>query len=105
MMSSEFIQNCPIKCTLHRFIFLLYTLPGVPSIYYGSEFGIEGRKERSSDDCLRPALSLGNYETALEDNPCTALSAALGQIRQHTPALSYGSYAELHHKPSVCICT
>ena len=22
---------------------LLYTLPGVPSIYYGSEFGIEGR--------------------------------------------------------------
>ena len=75
---------------------LLYTLPGVPSIYYGSEFGIEGRKERSSDDSLRPALSLDDYETALGDNPCTALVAALGQIRQHTPALSYGSYAELH---------
>ena len=75
---------------------LLYTLPGVPSIYYGSEFGIEGRKERSSDDSLRPALSLDDYETALGDNPCTALIAALGQIRQHTPALSYGSYAELH---------
>ena len=26
---------------------LLYTLPGVPSIYYGSEFGIEGRKRNS----------------------------------------------------------
>ena len=75
---------------------LLYTLPGIPSIYYGSEFGIEGRKERSSDDSLRPALSLDDYETALGDNPCTALVAALGQIRQHTPALSYGSYAELH---------
>ena len=75
---------------------LLYTLPGVPSIYYGSEFGIEGRKERSSDDSLRPALSLDHYETAMGDNPCTALIAALGQIRQHTPALSYGSYAELH---------
>ena len=75
---------------------LLYTLPGVPSIYYGSEFGIEGRKERSSDDSLRPALSLDDYETALGDNPCTALVAALGQIRQHTPALSYGSYTELH---------
>ena len=75
---------------------LLYTLPGVPSIYYGSEFGIEGRKECSSDDSLRPALSLDDYETALGDNPCTALIAALGQIRQHTPALSYGSYAELH---------
>ena len=74
---------------------LLYTLPGVPSIYYGSEFGIEGRKERSSDDSLRPALVLADYADAKETNPCTALVAALGKIRQNTPALSYGSYAEL----------
>ena len=74
---------------------LLYTLPGVPSIYYGSEFGIEGRKERSSDDSLRPALNLADYADAKETNPCTALIAALGKIRQNTPALSYGSYAEL----------
>ena len=74
---------------------LLYTLPGVPSIYYGSEFGIEGRKERTSDDSLRPALNLKDYADAIEKNPCTALVAALGKIRQNTPALSYGSYAEL----------
>ena len=74
---------------------LLYTLPGVPSIYYGSEFGIEGHKERSSDDSLRPALNLEDYESALSDNPCTALIAALGKIRQNTPAQSYGSYTEL----------
>ena len=74
---------------------LLYTLPGVPSIYYGSEFGIEGRKERTSDDSLRPALDLKDYADATEKNPCTALVAALGKIRQNTPALSYGSYAEL----------
>lgn len=74
---------------------LLYTLPGVPSIYYGSEFGIEGRKERTSDDSLRPALNLADYADAVEKNPCTALIAALGKVRQNTPALSYGSYAEL----------
>ena len=74
---------------------LLYTLPGVPSIYYGSEFGIEGRKERSSDDSLRPVLDLADYADAKETNPCTALVAALGKIRQNTPALSYGSYTEL----------
>ena len=74
---------------------LLYTLPGVLSIYYGSEFGIEGKKEKFSDDSLRPALDIKDYADAVQKNPCTALIAALGKIRQHTPALSYGSYAEL----------
>lgn len=74
---------------------LLYTLPGVPSIYYGSEFGIEGKKEKFSDDSLRPALDIKDYADAVQKNPCTALIVALGKIRQHTPALSYGSYAEL----------
>ena len=74
---------------------LLYTLPGVPSIYYGSEFGIEGKKEKFSDDSLRPALNIEDYADAVQKNPCTSLIAALGKVRQHTPALSYGSYAEL----------
>ncbi|MBQ8316195.1 MAG: alpha-amylase [Lachnospiraceae bacterium] len=74
---------------------LLYTLPGVPSIYYGSEFGIEGKKEQFSDDSLRPALSLSDFGNAITDNPCTRLLTALGHIRQTTPALSYGDYKEL----------
>lgn len=74
---------------------LLYTLPGVPSIYYGSEFGIDGKKEKFSDASLRPALDLKDYADAVTKNPCTALIAALGKVRQGTPALSYGSYSEL----------
>ncbi len=74
---------------------LLYTLPGVPSIYYGSEFGIEGRKEYGSDDSLRPALNIEDYKDSAKTNPCTALIAALGKVRQAVPALSYGSYDEL----------
>lgn len=74
---------------------LLYTLPGVPSVYYGSEFGIEGKKERYSDDSIRPALNLADYANAAEENPCTKLIAALGRIRQHTKELSYGDYKEL----------
>ena len=74
---------------------LLYTLPGVPSVYYGSEFGIEGKKERYSDDSIRPALNLTDYANAAEENPCTKLIAALGRIRQHTKKLSYGDYKEL----------
>ena len=74
---------------------MLYSLPGIPSLYYGSEFGIEGRKESGSDDSLRPALCLEDYKDAVQTNPCTKLIAALGRIRRNTPALQYGSYQEL----------
>ncbi len=74
---------------------LLYTLPGIPSIYYGSEFGIEGRKERGSDASLRPALQLEDYKDAIQNNACTALIAALGKLRQETIALIYGTYEVL----------
>lgn len=74
---------------------LMYTLPGVPSIYYGSEFGIEGRKEKFSDDSLRPALKLADYAEATTKNPYTKVIAALGKARQQYKALSYGDYKEL----------
>lgn len=46
---------------------MMYTMPGVPSIYYGSEFGIEGMRTAYSDYELRPCLDLDsipnpNYE-------------------------------------------
>ncbi|SFB69699.1 alpha-amylase family glycosyl hydrolase [Butyrivibrio sp. YAB3001] len=75
---------------------LLYTLPGIPSVYYGSEFAIEGRKEKFSDASLRPALDINDFKDALETNPATKLIAALGKIRKNTPELSYGDYKELH---------
>lgn len=75
---------------------LLYTLPGIPSIYYGSEFGIEGRKYRGgSDDEIRPALDLADFVDAEEKNWCTAVISRLGNIRQQEKALSYGNYSEL----------
>lgn len=74
---------------------LCYTLPGVPSVYYGSEFGIEGKKEKWSDASLRPALNYDDYKNAISTNACTALIAKLGKIRQSVKALSYGDYREL----------
>ena len=71
---------------------LLYTLPGIPSVYYGSEWGIQGEKHRGgSDEAIRPALRLED----MTDNACTALLSALGKLRQETPALVWGSYREL----------
>ena len=74
---------------------MLYTLPGIPSIYYGSEFGIEGRKGGNSDDSLRPALNYDDYKDAIHTNPCTQLIATLGKLRQNIKALCYGDYKQL----------
>lgn len=74
---------------------LLYTLPGIPSVYYGSEFGIEGKKERGSDDSLRPAISCEQYRDATEQSELTKLISRLGKIRSQAKALSYGTYQEL----------
>ena len=69
---------------------LLYTLPGIPSVYYGSEFGIEGKKERWSDASLRPELHLEDFR----DNDLAKVIAALGCLWQQTPVFAYGDYEE-----------
>ncbi len=74
---------------------LLYTLPGIPSIYYGSEFAIEGKKEKFSDASLRPELNFDDYKDALNTNASTKLIAALGKVRQSSNALNNGDYKEL----------
>lgn len=40
----------------------LFTIQGIPSVYYGSEFGIHGRKADGSDAPLRPKLILEDME-------------------------------------------
>lgn len=72
---------------------LLFTLPGIPSIYYGSEWGIEGKRSRTSDESLRPALSL----KAQNSRPCALKDhiTALARIHKENPELHGGLYKEL----------
>ena len=74
---------------------LLYTVYGIPSVYYGSEFGIEGQKEQGSDWNLRPALSLADYADAYENNEITKLCRKLGQLKKEYAELTNGTYQEL----------
>lgn len=75
---------------------MLYTLKGVPSIYYGSEFGIEGHKYRGgSDDDIRPYINQDDYKDAIKNNPFTQIVSILGNLRKNNPILSYGSYKQL----------
>ncbi len=74
---------------------LLYTLPGVPSVYYGSEFAVEGKKEKGSDESLRPALNAEEYLNGANDKKITKIISLLGKARCGSTELSYGEYREL----------
>ena len=74
---------------------LLYTLPGIPSVYYGGEWGVEGRKEGTCDDGLRPRLVLSEMEERAPIPELKGLICRLGAIRRENPALTDGVYREL----------
>ena len=69
---------------------LLFTLPGIPSIYYGSEWGIQGRRGHNSDTELRPRIlpprplaeemqtSDGQNTGIRTDGNCQSFSSATG---------------------------
>ncbi len=67
---------------------VLYTMPGIPCVYYGSEYGAEGDKSQG-DDALRPAFD------AIDKNKNGELCALIGKlnaIRCREKALAYGNY-------------
>lgn len=74
---------------------LLFTLPGIPSVYYGSEFGVQGRKEGGNDDPLRPELDLEELKKNPPDEGLFNWICTLGRIHKEQKALSDGIYQEL----------
>ena len=82
------------KKHLNNVYTMLYTIPGVPSIYYGSEFAVEGTRTRESDYELRPCLDLNNIENAdfdLYNHICK-----LGKARLALEALKYGKFENVN---------
>lgn len=64
---------------------LLFGMPGTPAVYYGSEWGIEGKKS-DGDAALRPAIELP------QENELTEWIAKLAAAHKASKALCYGSY-------------
>lgn len=70
---------------------LLFGMPGIPCIYYGSEWGIEGEKE-AGDNALRPAIDSAQW------NDLTDFIAAAAKAHKASRALCYGSLKILHQQ-------
>lgn len=78
---------------------LLFTIPGIPSVYYGSEWGINGVKKGGNDAPLRPALEL-NQISDLPNKDLSETVEKLSKLRAQLPALQTGDYKQiyLNHK-------
>ncbi|MGN0664906.1 MAG: DUF1653 domain-containing protein [Huintestinicola sp.] len=77
---------------------MLYTMYGVPSLYYGSEFGIKGEKGRGQDAdlAIRPCLELDNIPG--KDDMLYQHICKLGAVRSELPALQSGKYSKIDLK-------
>lgn len=74
---------------------LLFTIPGVPSLYYGSEWGASARRTPWSDRELRPAWA----DIPITEPELPTAIARLARVRRDLPALRHGDYHQLHVAP------
>lgn len=68
---------------------LLFAMPGIPCVYYGSEWGALGQKEKGNDAHLRPC-----FEETVE-NDLSNMISKMAVVHRKEPALCYGSYEKL----------
>ncbi|MFW5743924.1 MAG: alpha-amylase family glycosyl hydrolase [Spirochaetota bacterium] len=66
---------------------LLWTIPGIPSVYYGSEYGMTGRKEQG-DEALRPAV----VDMRRDRPELAAYLRELNEVRARSAALRTGDF-------------
>ena len=67
---------------------LLFAMPGIPCVYYGSEWGVRGEKHQG-DWALRPEIELPQW------NGLTDGIAAMAGARNRSEALKNGDYTEV----------
>lgn len=72
---------------------LLFTMPGIPSVYYGSESRVEGIKGEN-DNILRPGINLNELHDSLPGDIFDSINR-LSNIRRSNISLTHGSYREL----------
>ncbi len=87
---------------LYTSYILLFTIPGVPCLYYGSEFGIKGEKANGSDSDIRPYIDIETLTPPEKSLP--EVISKLSNIRKNSKAIKYGTFNEVqinYQKPYV----
>lgn len=74
---------------------LLFTMPGLPSVYYGSEAGWPGKKLPGTDTPLRPELDVRALAERAPHPPLAPAIKRLAEIRASSAALRHGDYEQV----------
>jgi glycosidase len=77
---------------------ILFCLPGVPSLYYGSEYGITGERSETSDRALRPQWN-PRWASASDTGGAAALYRSIRdfiRLRKDHPCLREGAYRQIY---------
>ena len=90
---ASIIQNPAQLPLVYGFVF---TMPGIPCVYYGSEWGAKADKSMG-DPALRPSFD------APEWNGLTDLISKLAAIKKSSRALNYGSFRSVLLTNRQCI--
>lgn len=75
---------------------LMFGMPGIPCVYYGSEWGAAARKEEG-DPALRPCFE------APEWNELSDFISRLAEAKKHSEALNYGAFRSVLLTNKQCI--
>ncbi len=75
---------------------MVFGMPGIPIVYYGSEWGAKGDKSQG-DTALRPCFD------APEWNDLTDYISKLANAKKNSPALNYGGFKSLLLTNKQCI--
>ncbi len=73
---------------------LMFMMPGIPAVYYGSEFGVTGDKNQGGDDQLRPEFDPEKMKSeGIRD--LTEHISRLAEIEKEHPAAALGDYKQV----------
>ena len=70
---------------------LMFMMPGIPAVYYGSEYGVLGDKRGNTDDILRPEFNAERMKEEGRYDLCHYIRVLADIVKEH-PAASYGDY-------------
>ncbi len=74
----------------------VFSMPGIPMVYYGSEWGIEGNK-RDGDPALRPEIEKPQW------NELCDTIAGMAKAHKNSKALCYGNFRSVVLENTHCI--